>query len=518
MRTSTRISVNLLATALGIAFVAGLAQAAGFYFGSNYTASVAIGPISIDAHCSATNASSATTVACGSITPTAGDAIVCAYRYVQTSAFVSIGDATNGLYMNIVSPVEDAGFSNYKTGIALVENVSSTAVNPTLTIGTAATNNKISCKALKNTYTKYGLDGAFFAQAQGSGANPTTSSITPSNNNEFVMAVLADVSATASAGAGYTLQDNVAGLFPEHQIQTTATATNAPFTAGADTGGGWTDNLIAIAKKPASGTCDANGFFDWRSSNGTVATLVNLQANTFGGPAQSIAFTQQENGNPVGWTSSGTIGDFTYTTTGANGFANAETCPSFTGTGTATTALQYTVNSLGGTNVSAVHYTFDSAAGLVSLATCLEFDAAALTSGTFDILTIFAPVETNPSLASDFANARLDIGLQLNLETGAASYLTGPTLSANTKYWVYLQYQHSTGATTHTLKVYNGCGNNPTLLTNGTVAGAGVTNNALANYYVLGTASASIPNDLKGKHFWYADAKWDKEFGGDLKP
>jgi hypothetical protein len=76
-------------------------------------------------------------------------------------------------------------------------------------------------------------DAAMSAYIHATGANPNTGSLlTPGGGNELLYGYL-DTSASVTAGSNYTLLDTLSYsatyVYPEYWLQSTATASNAPY-------------------------------------------------------------------------------------------------------------------------------------------------------------------------------------------------------------------------------------------------------------------------------------------------
>lgn len=212
-------------------------------------------PMTLDSHNQTSGSVTATTSTTVVITPTAGDAITCeigTFYANAVSALTSVSDNVNaGSYAQAVtwaynSTAQEWSGIFYKTGVA--------AGSTTITFLSSATNQftGLSCQSWKpaSTPATFTLDAAGTQRTIQTGvvANPTTgSAVTPANGNELVLAQLYTANNTPSGiGASFTAVDTTTVLsFPMYWIQTTATATNAPYTMTADAQG-WTDQQAAF--------------------------------------------------------------------------------------------------------------------------------------------------------------------------------------------------------------------------------------------------------------------------------
>jgi glucuronoarabinoxylan endo-1,4-beta-xylanase len=173
-------------------------------------------------------------------TPSAGDGLTCGYvigSNVPTATFTDNVSGTylvaNALYYG--TNTFAASGRVYRTGLA------GAPTTITMTLSSSASYTGFGCEAYKpavaGTFT---LDSGFVqAATTGNTANPSISSDTPSNANEAVYAniVNATYTITPTAGSGFTIVNPLPAaplLYPEYQIQTTATATTLPYVMSAD--------------------------------------------------------------------------------------------------------------------------------------------------------------------------------------------------------------------------------------------------------------------------------------------
>lgn len=180
---------------------------------------------------------------------TAGDLITCEVTFDGGNGNVlsSVSDPVNGTYSTGVAMEKNTAADQYN-GIYYFQNAAAGSYLVNLNLTMAALGTGISCQAWKGVVTASALDASFTQNRYSSGANATTGSAkTPSSGNELVIAAAGfDSDTTATAGTSYTLVDAQGAatrLFPEYWIQTTATATNGPFTSASDH---WTDQMVAF--------------------------------------------------------------------------------------------------------------------------------------------------------------------------------------------------------------------------------------------------------------------------------
>jgi len=189
--------------------------------------------------------SSVTTGTCTlSPNPTAGDGMSCGYAIGNNTATGTFSDNVGGVYL--VANASYYGASTfaasgrvYRTGLP----GGTTIVTFNLSIGSSYTG--FGCEAYKPSSAGiFTLDTAFTQTTPyplattGNSASPAVASITPTNANEIVYGQVLNATYTTSptAGSGFTLVNPLPGsplLYPEYQIQTTATATTLPFTLSA---------------------------------------------------------------------------------------------------------------------------------------------------------------------------------------------------------------------------------------------------------------------------------------------
>jgi hypothetical protein len=168
--------------------------------------------------------------------------------------FSSVSGSLNGTYASAITIKHDTNIGQF-AGIHFVAN--SASGNETITVtGTVSAQFKAcSAQAWSGAATSSPQDsGMTQQQTLTATANPTTGgNLTPAGNGEVVIASLLTANNTPTAGANYALTDVNAATFlwPEFWIQTTAAATNGPYTLSSDS---WTDQMVAFKSSGGGGT------------------------------------------------------------------------------------------------------------------------------------------------------------------------------------------------------------------------------------------------------------------------
>ncbi len=461
--------------------------------------------ITLDLHGSKDNgAVSSSTVVVGPIgTPTAGDLIVCEFVFSSASVFANISDNVNsGNYLSAAA-IHTNFNTNLRNGIYYKENVAAGNTTITLSYSPASARGAMSCQAWSGARASFALDSSFVQAQQGSGINPNTgSNLTPFGDGRVVIGAVAMNTQTPTAGVNYTLIDpnTTTKLFPEYWIQSSKTATAGNFNAASDS---WYNQMAAFA--PSSlGYCDSAVILDWNGGiDGATIGLTDLEASTKGGRKQPLSDTHAGN-----WQLNGPATGMTYSATAYRPFARSLDCPAYSGSGTGTVGVKYSTTQA----AHSAQYNFETSSPAVSAATCFSTDLPNNDlGGPNDVFTLYG----NTGVGSmDFDNVVVwgsGASLMIYMESGTAS--TGPNIPilSGHDYWIYLKYVKNG---THVLKVYDGCGANPTLL--GTITHAAAANTSLSNYLIVGNAGALT--STQGKNYYYGAVKLDYMYGGDLLP
>ena len=477
------------------------------------SSSAAFPPITLGVHAAHDNAaSSATTVVVGPMTPTAGSTVVCDVKYTTSANFTSLADNVNsGVYQIAASMLRDPNHS-FVLGTFYKENVAGSATTITLTYTATGTGGQMACREWKGTPTTYSFDSSFVSQQALTATNPNSgSTLTPFANGEVINAVAYDDAGTTTVGACCTaLLDAASTLSPQYVIQTTATSTNGAF-VNANSGGNYAANMTAFAPN-TGGFCDITGLIDWSGGalgNGATPTVADLNAKTKGMTPQPNADRRIGN-NPPGWILSGAAAGLTYSTSAYVPLSRTRGCPFYSGSGTGTLGLN---EASGNPGTGATLY-FDNTQPKTSMWLCFSTDMG-LVNGTKDLgqLAIVGSQLGN----EDFANILISSNGTLGGQTFSLEYKGGTTVAAtttfvkNTNYGLLLTFNQ---AAAHTLKIYNGCGANPTLLETVT-----------ANGFVSGGAPAGIVSFPAGSDAFSAGVNFkvgavalDILYGGTILP
>jgi hypothetical protein len=225
-------------------------------------ASPAWAVITLDQHTQTDNGGTAATTCVASLTGVSNGDLLTAeisggVGGGGTGTFTSAADNVNGTYSAGVAAHKNATINQWY-GIYYFANASTSGGALTLTITWSESISYAACsfEAWKGAATSSVLDSSFSQQQDATAtANPTTgSNQPPSAAGELIIAATGYNADTPTAGASYTLIDgnNSTLYYPEYWIQTTATATNGPFTAASDD---WTDQMAAFKASGAAPTC-----------------------------------------------------------------------------------------------------------------------------------------------------------------------------------------------------------------------------------------------------------------------
>jgi len=457
-------------------------------------------------------ASSATTVvqsgsdwASSNATPTAGSTIYCDVKTPNTGAayYISVADNVNsGNYFPAVAGFREPNH-NYQYSSFYKENVAASATTITATFGNGSggTHAQIACAEIKGAPATYAADTSIVQSRQTASTNPSNpNSYTPYNNNEIVWSGLTWDAGSLTAGTNYTLLDSASALAHEYWIQTTKTATTGAFadSSSSDYGIG----MFAFGQNHA-GTCGVSGVIDWNGgTNGGTPAAADLQASTWGMQAQPSAEISY---NP-GWVVGGS-GGTTYNTAAYQALANSVTCPFYSGSGTGTNTLG--LDHAGGGGTASPQLYFYTSASTVTLGACMSTTATAVTSKSLDAIAIHGgDIVGN----TDYVNLQWNgSGNKWAIETHSGTVNSTNTWSTGQQYWILLKYVQ---AGVHTISIYTGCGNNPTLLETMTAPGS-TSGGGAADIFNFAYAG----NDTWSTGHWYTGAvKMDILYGSTLLP
>jgi hypothetical protein len=279
-------------------------------------------------------------ITCGPITPTAtGEMNAVEVVWSSSATLVNVTDTVNsGVYSAAFNPAMHANVNNgIQGGIFFYPNPvrAATTINVNLTGNTA--HFSASCQVFKTSSSgTFVLDTTATQQQDGTAANPTSgAAVTPANANSLILSDAFTCTQIPTAGSGYYPLASNPGpqLFTQYQVQTTATATNAPWVAAADTTGsscnaGWTDQQAAFS---VVGTTTYT-FTTHTTGNGTVNCTPPAGTQP-SGTVESCTASPATGSGFTGWSGTGSAS----ACTGTGG------C-SFTLTANSTVTAAFTVN------------------------------------------------------------------------------------------------------------------------------------------------------------------------------
>jgi hypothetical protein len=203
----------------------------------------------LDTHSSQDNGSSFSTTVVVTLTGVQlGDLITVEFGFTGFggNSLVSVADNVNpGNYL-AAAPAHLNATNDFIYGIYYMPNSQAGTITITLTFALSVANGAMAAQAWLGGAQVSPLDVSFSQQQDGTTANPTTGSVqTPSGTGELVIALCGLDTKTATVGANFTFIDTLVGelLYPAFWIQTSPTATNAPYVAAADS---WTDQMAAF--------------------------------------------------------------------------------------------------------------------------------------------------------------------------------------------------------------------------------------------------------------------------------
>jgi hypothetical protein len=435
---------------------------------------------------------SSASTSCTLTSVTAGDFIDCHYFvYAFAPPALYISDSVNGAYYPTFF---EQVASNEIAGEYVMPNSASGTITPTATSNTFP-DGGISCQTYKNINSTAFTDPAIGQVSTGTSTNPTSGSAqTPTAAKELISGFMGNLSVTPTAGTNYTrignvaLPDSLQNLWPEYWIQTTATATNSPYTAASDT---WEDFTTAFMPAgQAGGVIPFGGNYTDLAgeTNGTTVSATNLAT---GGKS---AF-------PGGW--GGTFGGGVYNTTvsppsrthsiwtsGKNSTSN--TGVAIDHISTATESFNWdTIQAGPSTEAPSLSFFFKTTYTANSVGNLCDFAQISGASGGDGV---------NLQVGYD-ATAHLAMHMEVTNGTTQVSPWIG-SLSPNTWYWVTMQLAHSGN---HELTVYGFSGGSWSLIGTSTfpVTTPPSTN---INFQVGNQGSCGDPS---GTHVYYADIQMD---------
>ena len=280
----------------------------------------------------ATSTASPITVSLSNVA--AGDLIVCEVSLEEGVTFTSVSDPSNGKYSPAITLHTNTTMTQ-QMGIYYVANAVAGSYSVSLAWTGGATNYQaMACQSWTGVGTSSPQDTTMTEQQDGSStANPTAgSTMPPAAAGELIIGNVATSAYVPTAGTYYTLTDSASTtyLWPEYWIQTTATATNAPYTNSSDK---WTDQMVAF--KPASSlTVVAPVITSATTASGTVGSAFSYQITATNAPSSYGA-----TGLPAGLSINTGTGLISGTPTGAGTSTVTLSATNSGGTGNATLTL-----------------------------------------------------------------------------------------------------------------------------------------------------------------------------------
>ena len=357
--------------------------------------------------------------------------IVCEFTFISGTTFSKITDSSNGTYLQAIAVTLNSGTTTYG-GIYYYPNATSGSYSVTLTLGSSEVQNMMACQELKYVGSKVStIDTTFTQQLNGSSSVPTTGpAITPSGNDEIVISNLVSYAAN-TVGASYTLitlgNDSAAHIFnyAEYWIQTTATATNAPYSTAVTS---FLDQMVAfkeIDPPVISSSLTATG------SVGSAFTYTIVATNS---PSSYNA-----TGLPSFFTITGAVISGTPTTTVGSPWSIAISATNVAGTDNET--LVVTIN-VGGPIIR----------------------NAPIAGGVINVSYAYQIIATNCASCT-YSAAPLPTGLSINTSTGLISGI--PTVVSSTNVTIGATNITGTGSTTITINIGNAYASQSSVLRSG---------------------------------------------------
>ena len=264
----------------------------------------------------------------------AGDLIVCEVSLESVVTLVSVSDPENGTYAPALAMHTNSALTQ-QMGVYYVANAvaGSYSVSVAWTGGTQIYQ-AMACQSWTGAASASPQDATLTEQQDVSSAsNATTgSALTPATAGELVIGILSTDTQTPTAGSNYTLTDSATStrFWPEFWVQSSATATNAPYVNAADL---WTDQMVAFKAASASVPV-APKITSASSASGAVGSAFSYQIAASGSPTSYAA-----SGLPAGLTVSSATGLISGTPTAAGTSTVTLSATNSAGTGTGSLAL-----------------------------------------------------------------------------------------------------------------------------------------------------------------------------------
>ena len=265
----------------------------------------------------------------------AGDLIVCEVSLESAATFASVSDPINGTYSPALAMHTNAPISQ-QLGIFAIPNAAAGSYSVSVAwTGGAQSYQAMSCQSWTGVATSAPQDTTMSEQQDGTSANATAGSLlTPAAVGELVIGNAMIGNNSVTAGTNYTITDVAAitQVFPEYWIQTTATATNAPYVN--PTNSSWTDQMVAFKPISSGAGTVAPSITSATAASGTVGSSFSYQITATNTPTSYGA-----TGLPAGLTVSSSTGLISGTPTATGTSAVTLTATNAEGTGTASLSL-----------------------------------------------------------------------------------------------------------------------------------------------------------------------------------
>lgn len=449
--------------------------------------------------CTAT-ASSGTSISCTLSSVPANDNIHCNLDWGTDGeiGLSAVSDTANGVYplvMLIPTPDGNWGF----VAAADVVNASAGSRSITATWGQSVYDTTISCFAAKNERSAASVDSAIasYADEATSTANPhVATSSTPSAAGDLILGVLSTGSKTATAGTNYSLTGSISSalFWPETWGQSTATATNCPYTASADT---WDMFCVGFLSSSASAgaTPMSVGYENFSAcSSGSAPTTACLASSTYG---VFGAFSYDSSvTNP--WSLAGGTTNLTVTSSGGptNSLVNSFWSNGASYSGSGGLNLQFATGG-GGAYVSyampaetTMYMTYQFETSIPQTDTSgHQYDEPGMQTTDFSDLTI-------PTIKA--TGSALGVWLECS---GGSPELSSTSIPISTSTLYTFQITKVTNGGTNSLTVYNSAG-----VSQGTVTCTGETGSHPAGSVLMGVTGSETEGS--GYDIWWRNFRW----------
>ncbi len=265
----------------------------------------------------------------------AGDLIVCEVSLESRVTLTTVSDAVNGTYSPAIAMHTNTPVTQ-QLGIFAIPNAAGGSYSVSVAwTGGAQTYQAMACQSWTGVATSAPQDANMTKQQDGlSVANPTSGSVaTPASAGELVIGNLMTLNQIPTDGTNYAFTDaaTITQMFPEYWIQTTTTATNAPYTNPTDT---WTDQMVAFKPISSGVGVTAPSITSASAASGTVGGSFSYQITATNSPTSYGATAL-----PAGLTLNTSTGLISGTPTVAGTSTVTLTATNAGGTGTASMSL-----------------------------------------------------------------------------------------------------------------------------------------------------------------------------------